>query len=279
MKLCGFDVGLDRPLFLIAGPDTLESEQLCLDVAGKLKEHTAGLGMPYIFKGSFDKANRSSGKSYRGPGMAEGLKILQSVKKRIGVPVLTDVHEDTPLKEVAEVVDVIQTPAFLCRQTNFIRSAASQGKPVNIKKGQFLSPWEMKNVMEKAASTGNKQLLACERGFSFGYNNLVVDMRGLAAMRETGYPVVFDGTHSVQLPGGQGTSSGGQREFIPVLTRAAVGAGVSGVFMETHPKPDEALCDGPNSWPLHLMPELLDTLAELDRLVKRRGFVEEKVKA
>ena len=279
MRLCGFDVGLERPLFLIAGPDTLESEQLCLDVAGKLKEHTARLGMPYIFKGSFDKANRSSGKSYRGPGMAEGLKILQSVKKRIGVPVLTDVHEDTPLKEVAEVVDVIQTPAFLCRQTNFIRNAASQGKPVNIKKGQFLSPWEMKNVMEKAASTGNKQLLACERGFSFGYNNLVVDMRGLAAMRETGYPVVFDGTHSVQLPGGQGTSSGGQREFIPVLARAAVGAGVSGVFMETHPKPDEALCDGPNSWPLHLMPELLDTLAELDRVVKRRGFVEEKVKA
>ncbi|HEU5176947.1 MAG TPA: 3-deoxy-8-phosphooctulonate synthase [Burkholderiales bacterium] len=279
MRLCGFDVGLDRPLFLIAGPDTLESEQLCLDVAGKLKEHTARLGMPYIFKGSFDKANRSSGKSYRGPGMAEGLKILQSVKKRIGVPVLTDVHEDTPLKEVAEVVDVIQTPAFLCRQTNFIRNAASQGKPVNIKKGQFLSPWEMKNVMEKAASTGNKQLLACERGFSFGYNNLVVDMRGLAAMRDTGYPVVFDGTHSVQLPGGQGDSSGGQREFIPVLARAAVGAGVSGVFMETHPKPDEALCDGPNSWPLHLMPELLDALAELDRVVKRRGFVEEKVKA
>jgi 2-dehydro-3-deoxyphosphooctonate aldolase (KDO 8-P synthase) len=279
MRLCGFDVGLDRPLFLIAGPDTLESEQLCLDVAGKLKEHTAKLGMPYIFKGSFDKANRSSGKSYRGPGMAEGLKILESVQKRIGVPVLTDVHEDTPLKEVAQVVDVIQTPAFLCRQTNFIRNAASQGKPVNIKKGQFLSPWEMKNVMEKAASTGNRQLLACERGFSFGYNNLVVDMRGLAAMRDTGYPVVFDGTHSVQLPGGQGTSSGGQREFIPVLARAAVGAGVSGVFMETHPKPDEALCDGPNSWPLHLMPELLDSLAELDRVVKRRGFVEEKVKA
>jgi 2-dehydro-3-deoxyphosphooctonate aldolase (KDO 8-P synthase) len=279
MRLCGFDVGLDRPLFLIAGPDTLESEQLCLDVAGKLKEHSAKLGMPYIFKGSFDKANRSSGKSYRGPGMAEGLKILESVQKRIGVPVLTDVHEDTPLKEVAQVVDVIQTPAFLCRQTNFIRNAASQGKPVNIKKGQFLSPWEMKNVMEKAASTGNRQLLACERGFSFGYNNLVVDMRGLAAMRDTGYPVVFDGTHSVQLPGGQGTSSGGQREFIPVLARAAVGAGVSGVFMETHPKPDEALCDGPNSWPLHLMPELLDSLAELDRVVKRRGFVEEKVKA
>ena len=279
MRLCGFDVGLTRPLFLIAGPDTLESEQLCLDVAGKLKEHTAKLGMPYIFKGSFDKANRSSGKSYRGPGMEEGLRILDTVKRKVGVPVLTDVHEDTPLKEVAAVVDVIQTPAFLCRQTNFIRSAASQGRPVNIKKGQFLSPWEMKNVMEKAASTGNQQLLACERGFSFGYNNLVVDMRGLAAMRETGYPVVFDGTHSVQLPGGQGTSSGGQREFIPVLARAAVGAGVSGVFMETHPKPDEALCDGPNSWPLHLMPELLDTLVELDRVVKRKGFVEEKVKA
>jgi 2-dehydro-3-deoxyphosphooctonate aldolase (KDO 8-P synthase) len=279
MRLCGFEAGLDRPLFLIAGPDTLESEQLCLDVAGKIKEHAGRLGMPYIFKGSFDKANRSSGKSYRGPGMEEGLKILQSVQKRIGVPVLTDVHEDTPLKEVASVVDVIQTPAFLCRQTNFIRNAAAQGKPVNIKKGQFLSPWEMKNVMEKAASTGNKQLLACERGFSFGYNNLVVDMRGLAAMRETGYPVVFDATHSVQLPGGQGTSSGGQREFIPVLARAAVGAGVSGVFMETHPKPDEALCDGPNSWPLHLMPELMETLAELDRLVKRKGFVEEKVKA
>jgi 2-dehydro-3-deoxyphosphooctonate aldolase (KDO 8-P synthase) len=279
MRLCGFEAGLDRPLFLIAGPDTLESEQLCLDVAGKIKEHAGRLGMPYIFKGSFDKANRSSGKSYRGPGMEEGLKILQSVQKRIGVPVLTDVHEDTPLKEVASVVDVIQTPAFLCRQTNFIRNAAAQGKPVNIKKGQFLSPWEMKNVMEKAASTGNKQLLACERGFSFGYNNLVVDMRGLAAMRETGHPVVFDATHSVQLPGGQGTSSGGQREFIPVLARAAVGAGVSGVFMETHPKPDEALCDGPNSWPLHLMPELMETLAELDRLVKRKGFVEEKVKA
>ena len=278
MKLCGFEAGLDKPLFLIAGPDTLESEQLCLDVAGKLKEHTAKLGMPYIFKGSFDKANRTSGKSYRGPGMEEGLKILSAVKQKIGVPVLTDVHEDTPLKEVASVVDVIQTPAFLCRQTNFIRSAASQGKPVNIKKGQFLSPWEMKQVVEKAASTGNKQLLACERGFSFGYNNLVVDMRGLAIMRDTGCPVVFDATHSVQLPGGQGTASGGQREHISVLARAAVGAGVSGVFMETHPKPDEALCDGPNSWPLHLMPELLDTLAELDRLVKRKGFVEEKVK-
>jgi 2-dehydro-3-deoxyphosphooctonate aldolase (KDO 8-P synthase) len=278
MRLCGFDVGLDKPLFLIAGPDTLESEQLCLDVAGKLKEHTAKLGMPYIFKGSFDKANRTSGKSYRGPGMEQGLKILSKVKQKIGVPVLTDVHEDTPLKEVAAVVDVIQTPAFLCRQTNFIRAAASQGKPVNIKKGQFLSPWEMKQVVEKAASTGNKQILVCERGFSFGYNNLVVDMRGLAIMRDTGCPVVFDATHSVQLPGGQGTASGGAREHISVLARAAVGAGVSGVFMETHPDPDNALCDGPNSWHLHLMPELLDMLAELDRVVKRKGFVEEKVK-
>ena len=278
MRLCGFDAGLDKPLFFIAGPDTLESEQLCLDIAGKLKEHTAKLGMPYIFKGSFDKANRTSGTSYRGPGMAEGLKILETVKKKIGVPVLTDVHEDTPLKEVASVVDVIQTPAFLCRQTNFIRAAASQGKPVNIKKGQFLSPWEMKQVVEKAASTGNKQILVCERGFSFGYNNLVVDMRGLAIMRDTGCPVVFDATHSVQLPGGQGTSSGGAREHISVLARAAVGAGVSGVFMETHPKPDEALCDGPNSWPLHLMPELLETLAELDRITKKKAFIEDRVK-
>src|SRR5262245_26874014 len=278
MRLCGFEVGLERPLFLIAGPDTLESEQLCLDVAGKLKEHTRKLGMPYIFKGSFDKANRSSGRSYRGPGMQEGLKILQKVQS-LGVPVLTDVHEDTPIKEVAAVVDVIQTPAFLCRQTNFIKAAASAKKPVNIKKGQFLSPWEMKNVVDKAKSTGNQQILVCERGFSFGYNNLVVDMRGLAAMRDTGCPVVFDGTHSVQLPGGQGDASGGQREYIPVLARAAVGAGVSGIFMETHPKPEEALCDGPNSWRLALMPELLDTLVELDRLVKRKGFVEQKEQA
>jgi 2-dehydro-3-deoxyphosphooctonate aldolase (KDO 8-P synthase) len=279
VKLCGFEVGLDRPLFLIAGPDTLESEQLCLDVAGELKEHTGKLGVPYIFKGSFDKANRTSGTSYRGPGMEEGLRILSAVKKKIGVPVLTDIHEDTPLAEVAEVVDVMQTPAFLCRQTNFIRSAAKQGKPLNIKKGQFLSPWEMKNVVEKAASTGNKQLLVCERGFSFGYNNLVVDMRGLAAMRDTGFPVVFDATHSVQLPGGQGTASGGQREFIPVLARAAVGAGVSGVFMETHPKPDEALCDGPNSWPLGMMRELLETLVEIDRTVKKKGFAEMKIQS
>ena len=278
MRLCGFDVGLERPLFLIAGPDTLESEQLCLDIAGKLKEHASRLKMAYVFKGSFDKANRTSGASYRGPGMAEGLKILETVKKKIGVPVLTDVHEDTPLQEVAAVVDVLQTPAFLCRQTNFIRSVAKQGRPMNVKKGQFLSPWEMKQVVEKAQAAGNKQVLVCERGFSFGYNNLVVDMRGLAAMRETGCPVVFDATHSVQLPGGQGTASGGQREYIPVLARAAVAAGVSGVFMETHPKPDEALCDGPNSWPLGMMQGLLETLAELDRIVKKKGFLEMKVK-
>jgi 2-dehydro-3-deoxyphosphooctonate aldolase (KDO 8-P synthase) len=277
MKLCGFEAGLDRPMFLIAGPDTLESEQMCLDVAGHLKEQAARLQMPYVFKGSFDKANRTSGKSYRGPGIEEGLRILESVKQQIGVPVLTDVHEDTPLSEVAAVVDVIQTPAFLCRQTNFIRSVASQGRPVNIKKGQFLSPWEMANVVDKARSTGNEQIMVCERGFSFGYNNLVVDMRGLAVMRGTGCPVVFDATHSVQLPGGQGSASGGQREHIPVLARAAVAAGVSGVFMETHPKPDEALCDGPNSWPLALMGELLDTLHALDAAVKSRRFVEQHV--
>jgi len=268
MKLCGFD----------AGPDTLESEQLCLDVAGHVKEHAVKLGMPYIFKGSFDKANRSSGASYRGPGMEEGLRLLAAVRKQIGVPVLTDVHEDTPLAEVAAVVDVLQTPAFLCRQTNFIRSVARQGKPMNIKKGQFLSPVEMKNVVDKARDAGNDQVLVCERGFSFGYQNLVVDMRGLAIMRETGCPVVFDATHSVQLPGGQGTASGGQREFIPVLARAAVGAGVAGVFMETHPKPDEALCDGPNSWPLAMMGELLETLVQLDRTVKKNAFPEQKVR-
>jgi 2-dehydro-3-deoxyphosphooctonate aldolase (KDO 8-P synthase) len=275
MKLCGFAVGLDQPLFLIAGPDTLESEQLCVDVAGYLKERTAKLRMPYVFKGSFDKANRTSGKSYRGPGVEEGLRILAAVKKNVGVPVLTDVHEDTPLQEVAAVVDVLQTPAFLCRQTNFIRNVAKQGKPMNVKKGQFLSPWEMKNVVDKARDTGNQQVMVCERGFSFGYNNLVVDMRGLAAMRDTGCPVVFDATHSVQLPGGQGTASGGQREYIPVLARAAVAAGVSGVFMETHPKPDEALCDGPNSWPLKLMGELIETLCALDATVKKRGFEEQ----
>jgi 2-dehydro-3-deoxyphosphooctonate aldolase (KDO 8-P synthase) len=235
--------------------------------------------MPYIFKGSFDKANRTSGKSYRGPGIDAGLKMLSAVKKQIGVPVLTDVHEDTPLTEVAAVVDVLQTPAFLCRQTNFIRSVARQGKPMNVKKGQFLSPWEMRQVVEKAQDAGNRQVMVCERGFSFGYQNLVVDMRGLAAMRATGCPVVFDATHSVQLPGGQGTASGGQREYIPVLARAAVAAGVSGVFMETHPKPDEALCDGPNSWPLGLMRELLETLAELDRVAKKNAFAEDKVKS
>ena len=248
-------------------------------MAGQLKEHTAKLKMPYVFKGSFDKANRTSGKSYRGPGMAEGLKILSKVKSQLQVPVLTDVHEDTPLADVAAVADVLQTPAFLCRQTNFIRSVAKQGRPMNIKKGQFLSPWEMRQVVEKAQDAGNRQVMVCERGFSFGYNNLVVDMRGLAAMRATGCPVVFDATHSVQLPGGQGTASGGQREFIPVLARAAVAAGVSGVFMETHPKPDEALCDGPNSWPLGLMRGLLETLAELDRVAKKNGFAEDKVKS
>jgi len=278
MKLCGFEAGLDQPLFLIAGPDTLESEQLCLEVAGQVKERARALGMPYIFKGSFDKANRTSGASYRGPGMAAGLRILAEVRRQIGVPVLTDVHEDTPLGEVAAVVDVLQTPAFLCRQTNFIRNAARQGKPLNIKKGQFLSPAEMMNVVDKARGEGNDQILVCERGFSFGYQNLVVDMRGLAIMRETGCPVVFDATHSVQLPGGQGSASGGQREFIPVLARAAVGAGVAGVFMETHPKPDEALCDGPNSWPLTLMGELLETLVQLDRTVKKNAFPEQKVR-
>ena len=274
MKLCGFEAGPDKPFFLIAGPDTLETEQLCLDVAGHLKEATRKLGIPYIFKGSFDKANRTSGKSYRGPGMEEGLRILAKVQKQIGVPVLTDVHEDTDIAAVAKVVDVVQTPAFLCRQTNFIQRAAKAGKPVNIKKGQFLSPWEMQNVVDKAKATGNSQILVCERGFSFGYNNLVVDMRGLAVMRASGCPVVFDATHSVQLPGGQGGSSGGQREHIPVLARAAVGAGVAGVFMETHPDPDKALCDGPNSLKLAHMVALLETLKDLDAAVKRRPYLE-----
>ncbi len=274
MKLCGFEVGNQQPFFLIAGPDTLESEQLALDVAGHLKQVTQRLQIPYIFKGSFDKANRTSGKSYRGPGMDEGLRILAKVQKSVGVPVLTDVHEDSPIEEVAAVVDVIQTPAFLCRQTNFIQRAAKAGKPLNIKKGQFLSPWEMQNVVDKARATGNQQILVCERGFSFGYNNLVTDMRGLAVMRATGCPVVFDATHSVQLPGGQGGSSGGQRQFIPVLARAAIGAGVAGIFMETHPDPDKALCDGPNSWHLGLMEELLVTLKELDTAVKRQPYAE-----
>ena len=274
MKLCGFEAGNSQPFFLIAGPDTLESEQLALDVAGHLKQITQRLKIPYIFKGSFDKANRTSGKSYRGPGIEAGLRILAKVQKTVGVPVLTDVHEDTPIEEVAAVVDVIQTPAFLCRQTNFIQRAANAGKPVNIKKGQFLSPWEMQNVVDKARATGNQQILVCERGFSFGYNNLVTDMRGLAVMRSTGCPVVFDATHSVQLPGGQGGSSGGQRQFIPVLARAAIGAGVAGIFMETHPDPDKALCDGPNSWHLRLMEELLVTLKELDTAVKRKPYAE-----
>lgn len=276
MKLCGYDIGPDKPFFLIAGPDTLESEQLCVDVAGHLKSVTQALGIPYIFKGSFDKANRSSGKSYRGPGMEEGLRILSEVKRQAGVSVLTDVHEDTPVGDVAAVVDVIQTPAFLCRQTNFIQKVAHAGKPVNIKKGQFMSPWEMGNVIDKARSTGNEQLLLCERGFSFGYNNLVVDMRGLAAMRGFA-PVVFDATHSVQLPGGQGTSSGGQREFIPVLARAAIAAGVSGLFMETHPDPDKALCDGPNSWPLKHAKALLEVLKTLDTATKASRFIEDNI--
>jgi len=274
MKLCGFDVGLDRPFFLIAGPCVVESEALVLDTAGRMQEITRGLGIPYIFKASYDKANRSSGRSFRGPGLEEGLRILGEVKRQLGLPVLTDVHEDTPMAEVASVVDVIQTPAFLCRQTNFILSAAGQGKPVNIKKGQFLSPWEMRNVVEKARSTGNQQVMVCERGFSFGYNNLVVDMRSLAVMRETGAPVVFDATHSVQLPGGQGTASGGQREHVPVLARAAVAAGVAGVFMETHPDPANALSDGPNAWPLDRMRSLLEVLKDLDAVAKRRPFEE-----
>ena len=274
MKLCGFDVGLEQRLFLIAGTCVIESEQMALDVAGRMRELTAELGIPYIYKSSFDKANRSSHASHRGPGLEAGLKILQKVKEQLGLPVLTDVHEDTPLAEVAEVVDVLQTPAFLCRQTNFIQNVARQGRPVNIKKGQFLAPWDMKHVIDKARAVGNQQVMACERGVSFGYNNLVSDMRGLAVMRECDCPVVFDATHSVQLPGGQGSCSGGQREHVPVLARAAVAAGVSGLFMETHPNPDEALSDGPNSWPLDRMRELLETLLALDEAVKSRGFLE-----
>ena len=274
MKLISFEVGPDRPFFLIAGPCVIESEGLVLDVAGRLKEMTSALKIPFIFKASFDKANRSSRSSFRGPGLEEGLKALSRVREQIGVPVLTDVHEDTPLAEVSAVVDVLQTPAFLCRQTNFIIAVCSQRKPVNIKKGQFLSPWEMQNVADKARSTGNTQIMVCERGFSFGYNNLVSDMRSLAVMRATGCPVVFDATHSVQLPGGQGDSSGGQREFVPVLARAAVAAGVSGIFMETHPDPAKALSDGPNAWPLERMRSLLSTLAELDLAVKRQPFEE-----
>ena len=274
MKLCGFDVGLDAPFFLIAGPCVIESEAMAMSTASDLKQITTELGIPFIYKSSFDKANRSSGSSYRGPGMEEGLRILQKVKDEIQVPVLTDVHEDTPLDEVAAVVDVLQTPAFLCRQTNFIQNVARTGKPVNIKKGQFLAPWDMKNVVDKARAVGNEQIMVCERGVSFGYNNLVSDMRSLAAMRDSGAPVVFDATHSVQLPGGQGNVFGGQREYVPVLARAAIAAGVSGVFMETHPDPSKALSDGPNAWPLGQMKELLEMLMLLDNTVKSRPFAE-----
>ena len=274
MKLCGFEVGLDRPFFLIAGPCVAESEQLCLDVAGRMKEITGKLGIPYIFKASYDKANRSSSQSFRGHGMDEGLRILAEVKKQIGVPVLTDVHTEAEVPAVAAVVDVLQTPAFLCRQTDFIQAVATCGKPVNIKKGQFLAPGDMKQVVAKAkaANGGADTIMVCERGASFGYNNLVSDMRSLAIMRETGCPVVFDATHSVQLPGGQGTSSGGQREFVPVLARAAVAVGVAGLFMETHPDPAKALSDGPNAWPLPQMEALLATLVKLDAVIKQQGF-------
>jgi 2-dehydro-3-deoxyphosphooctonate aldolase (KDO 8-P synthase) len=280
MKLCGFEAGLDKPFFLISGPCVIESQQMALDTAGRLKEITTELGIPFIYKSSFDKANRSSGSSFRGLGMAKGLEILAEVKKQIGVPVLTDIHEIDEIKPVSEVVDVLQTPAFLCRQTDFIRACAQSGKPVNIKKGQFLAPHDMKNVIDKARAAAKEagleqdNFMACERGASFGYNNLVSDMRSLAIMRETGCPVVFDATHSVQLPGGQGTSSGGQREFVPVLSRAAVAVGIAGLFMETHPVPAEAMSDGPNAVPLGRMKELLTTLVELDRVVKKAGFLE-----
>lgn len=274
MDLCGFQVGIDKPLFLIAGPCVIESMQLQIDVAGQLKEITAALGVPFIFKSSFDKANRTSATSFRGPGMDEGLKILAEVRRQVGVPVLTDVHEYTPMDEVATVVDVLQTPAFLCRQTDFIQKVASAGKPVNIKKGQFLSPWEMKHVTDKAKAAGNLQIMACERGVSFGYNNLVSDMRSLAVMRDTGCPVVFDATHSVQLPGGANGKSGGQREFVPVLARAAVAVGIAGLFAETHPDPDKALSDGPNAWPLSKMRALLEQLIVIDRAVKSQALLE-----
>ncbi|MBP7891377.1 MAG: 3-deoxy-8-phosphooctulonate synthase [Arenimonas sp.] len=275
MKLCSFDVGLDQRFFLIAGPCVIESMQLQLDVAGQLKEITSTLGIPFIFKSSFDKANRTSGASFRGPGLEEGLKVLAEVKRQIGVPVLTDVHEYTPMDEVAAVVDVLQTPAFLCRQTDFIQKVASAGRPVNIKKGQFLSPWEMKHVAAKAKATGNEQIMVCERGASFGYNNLVSDMRSLSVMRDTGCPVVFDATHSVQLPGGMDGKSGGQRQFVPVLSRAAMAVGIAGIFMETHPNPDVALSDGPNAWPLPKMKALLENLMAFDEAAKRGGFIED----
>lgn len=274
MKLCDFEVGLGSPLFLIAGPCVIESESLALETAAKLQKIAQRLEIPLIYKSSFDKANRSSAASFRGPGREEGLRILQRVREEIGVPVLTDVHEDTPIDEVTEVVDVIQTPAFLCRQTNFIQNVAAAGKPMNIKKGQFLAPWDMINVVEKARAVGNQQIMVCDRGVSFGYNNLISDMRALAVMRQTGCPVVYDATHSVQLPGGQGKSSGGQREMVPVLARAAVAAGIAGLFMETHPDPDRALSDGPNSWPLDRMAELLALLVEVDRTVKSRPLAE-----
>ncbi|CAL1240226.1 3-deoxy-8-phosphooctulonate synthase [Candidatus Methylocalor cossyra] len=273
MRICGFDIGLDRPFLLIAGPCVIESEQLALETAGTLRELTDKLGIPFIYKSSFDKANRSSHESFRGPGLEGGLRILERVRREIGVPVLTDVHEDTPLGEVAAVVDVLQTPAFLCRQTNFIQAVARQGKPVNIKKGQFLAPWDMRHVVHKARATGNDQLLVCERGVCFGYNNLVSDMRALVILRDTGCPVVFDATHSVQLPGGQGARSGGQREFVPSLAKAAVAVGIAGLFMETHPDPDRALSDGPNAWPLGRMGELLEILLALDRTVKNAGWL------
>lgn len=277
MKLCEFEVGLDRPLFLIAGPCVIEGEQLALESAGRLKEITRRLNIPFIYKSSFDKANRTSSQSFRGLGLEQGLRILQAVKKELGVPVLTDVHEDTPLSEVADVVDVLQTPALLSRQTNFIQNVARAGRPVNIKKGQFMAPADMKYVVDKAREVGNPQLLVCERGVSFGYNNLVSDMRALAIMRDTGCPVVFDATHSVQLPGGQGARSGGQSEFVPVLARAAVAAGIAGLFMETHPNPGQALSDGPNAWPLDRMEGLLETLKLIDEAVKARGFVENEM--
>jgi 2-dehydro-3-deoxyphosphooctonate aldolase (KDO 8-P synthase) len=272
MKLCHFEVGLDKRFFLIAGTCVIESEQMSIDTAGYLKELTDKLHVPFIYKSSFDKANRSSHQSFRGLGIEKGLAILEKVKKQIGVPVLTDVHEDTPLEEVASVVDVMQTPAFLCRQTNFIQAVAMQNIPVNIKKGQFLAPWDMVNVVNKAKATGNQQIMVCERGTSFGYNNLVSDMRSLAIMQDTGCPVVFDATHSVQLPGGQGTSSGGQREFVPVLARAAVAVGIAGLFMETHPNPDEAKSDGANSWAMNEMAGLLENLLAIDDVVKRASF-------
>lgn len=277
-KLCGFEAGLEKPLFLIAGPCVIESEHMALSTAEQLKKITEELNIPFIYKSSFDKANRTSSKSYRGPGMAEGLRILQKVKDELNLPILTDVHEDSPLDEISDVVDVLQTPAFLCRQTNFIQSVAKTGMPINIKKGQFLAPWDMKNVIDKARETGNQQIMACERGVSFGYNNLVSDMRSLAVMRETECPVVYDATHSVQQPGGLGGCSGGNREFVPVLARAAVASGVAGLFMETHPDPDKALSDGPNSWPLDKMSDLIKMLMDIDQLVKSKPFAENGLK-